>query len=364
VSLLEIRNLRSVFRTRGEEARAVDGVDLTMERGEAVGLVGESGSGKTVLALSILGLLSHGSGRILPGSSIRLRGEEMVGMKERRLRQIRGGAVAMVFQEPMTSLNPVFTVGDQVLEAVKAHRAMDGREGWAEVIRLLREVGIPEPEQRAGAYPHQLSGGMRQRAMIAMALAGSPALLIADEPTSALDVTVQAQILELLKRLQSRFHMALLLISHDVGVVSRVCQTMVVLYAGKVVEKGPTQDILRSPRHPYTRGLLGSRLFLKDRRRVLRPIPGEVPEANAWPEGCRFHPRCSEAWHLCGREEPRLVAMGLGRGAGAREVDSRVVGPPGGSLSEVGPTDRGGEGRSRARSVRCWLFSGDLGEET
>ncbi len=363
MSLLEIRNLRSVFRARGEEARAVDGVDLTLERGEAVGLVGESGSGKTALALSILGLLPHGSGRILPGSSIRLRGEEMVGMKEKRLRQIRGGDVAMVFQEPMTSLNPVFTVGDQVLEAVRAHRAMDGREGRAEVIRLLREVGIPEPEERAGAYPHQLSGGMRQRAMIAIALAGDPSLLIADEPTSALDVTVQAQILELLERLQSRFHMALLLISHDVGVVSRVCQTMMVLYAGKVVEEGPTHDLLRSPCHPYTRGLLGSRLFLKDRRRVLRPIPGEVPEANAWPEGCRFHPRCSEAWHLCGREEPRLVAMGLGEGVEIRQGDPRIPGSPGASPPETDSGGPGGGSRSRTGRVRCWLFSGDRGEE-
>lgn len=330
MSLLEIRDLRSVIRTPDGEARAVDGVDLTVERGEAVGLVGESGSGKTALALSILGLLPQGSGRILPGSSIRFRGEELVGMDARGLRRIRGGAVAMVPQEPMTSLNPVFTVGDQIREAMKAHGAPHGKGRRVEVIRLLREVGIPDPEERARAYPHQLSGGMRQRAMIAMALAGRPELLVADEPTSALDVTVQTQILDLLTVLQGRLGMALLVISHDVGVVARVCQRVVVFYAGRIMETGPTQEILTKPRHPYTRGLLGSRLSMKDRRRLIRPIPGEVPESVAWPEGCRFHPRCREGWDRCGQEEPGLVE----------------IGPP----SPVG-----------ARNARCWLFSGDRG---
>jgi oligopeptide/dipeptide ABC transporter ATP-binding protein len=330
VSLLEIRDLRSVIRTPDGEARAVDGVDLTVERGEAVGLVGESGSGKTALALSILGLLPRESGRILPGSSIRFRGEELVGMDARGLRRIRGGAVAMVPQEPMSSLNPVFTVGDQIREAMKAHGAPDGRGRRVEVIRLLREVGIPDPEERARAYPHQLSGGMRQRAMIAMALAGRPELLVADEPTSALDVTVQTQILDLLTVLQGRLGMALLVISHDLGVVARVCQRVVVFYAGRIMETGPTREILTKPRHPYTRGLLGSRLSMKDRRRVVRPIPGEVPESVAWPEGCRFHPRCREAWDRCGQEEPGLVEIGPGSPAGAR-------------------------------NARCWLFSGDRG---
>ena len=341
MSLLEIRDLRSVIRTPEGEARAVDGVDLTMERGEAVGLVGESGSGKTALALSILGLLPRGSGRILPGSSIRLKGDELVGMEERRLRKIRGGAVAMVFQEPMTSLNPVFTVGDQIREAMKVHGTLKGRESWTEVVRLLRDVGIPDPEDRARAYPHQLSGGMRQRAVIAMALAGRPELLIADEPTSALDVTVQAQILDLLMGLQRRLGMALLLISHDVGVVARVCHRVVVFYAGRIMEGGPTREILADPRHPYTRGLLGSRLSIKDRRRVLRPIPGEVPEADAWPTGCRFHPRCREALDRCGREEP--------------ELEEILPGP------EAGPRRRGSLDPSEARSARCWLLAVDQG---
>jgi len=344
VSLLEIRNLRSVIKTRDGEARAVDGVDLTVKRGEALGLVGESGSGKTALALSILGLLPDGHGRTLPGSSIRLLGEELVGLEKRRLREIRGGSIAMIFQEPMTSLNPVFRVGDQIHEAVKAHRDLGRGERWEEVVRLLREVGIPDPEDRARDYPHQFSGGMRQRAMIAMALAGRPALLIADEPTSALDVTVQAQILELLKGLVRKLGMGLLLISHDVGVVSRVCQRVLVFYAGRIMEAGSTADILTDPRHPYTRGLLGSRLSIKDRRRVLRPIPGEVPEADAWPPGCRFHPRCSESWDLCAREEPDL--MEISSGAEPERLRDASSDPTSG-------------GQAAVRQARCWLLSGD-----
>jgi peptide/nickel transport system ATP-binding protein len=342
MSLLEIRQLRSVIRTPDGEARVVDGVDLTVRRGEAVGLVGESGSGKTALALSILGLLPRGTGRILPGSSIRLRGEELVGMGEGGLRRIRGGAAAMVFQEPMTALNPVFTLGAQILEVLRVHGDLNRSERRAEVVRLLREVGIPDPEERAGAYPHQLSGGMRQRAAIAMALAGRPELLIADEPTSALDVSVQAQILDLLARLQARHGMALLLISHDLEAVARVCQQVVVFYAGKVMESGPVSDVLARPKHPYTRGLLGSRLSLRDRRRQLRPIPGEVPEPESWPEGCRFHPRCAEAWDLCRREEPGLKGM---------------RGSPGGERPLEGA--EAGEGASHQR---CWLAMREGGE--
>jgi len=336
--LLEIRQLRSVIRTPDGEARVVDGVDLTLGRGESVGLVGESGSGKTALALSILGLLPRGTGRILPGSSIRLRGEELVGMGEGGLRRIRGGAVAMVFQEPMTALNPVFTVGDQIREVLRAHRDLNRSERRAEVARLLREVGIPDPEERAGAYPHQLSGGMRQRAAIAMALAGRPDLLIADEPTSALDVSVQAQILDLLGGLQARHGMALLLISHDLEAVARVCHRMVVFYAGRVMESGPAREVLSRPQHPYTRGLLGSRLSLRDRRRRLRPIPGEVPEPESWPGGCRFHPRCAEAQDLCWRKEPGLHGM---------------RGSPGGE----GPPD-GAEAGEEDSHQRCWLARG------
>ena len=337
MSLLEIRDLRAQLQTRGGPARAVDGVDLSLEEGEAVGLVGESGAGKTMFALSILGLLPEGSGTILSGSSIRVRGEELVGAGRRRLREVRGGEVAMIFQEPMTSLNPVFTVGNQILEAITLHRRLNRSDAREEVTRLLEEVGIPDPIGRAESYPHQLSGGMRQRAMVAMALAGEPSLLVADEPTTALDVTIQAQILDLLKGIQAKRGMGLLLISHDLGVVSRVCERMVILYGGKVVEAGSTQDVLAKPQHPYTRGLLGSRLSVDDRRSGLRPVPGEVPEATDWPGGCRFHPRCSEVLDRCRRQEPALLPMGGSVGAGGVK----------GSVSRV------------HREVRCWLRNGE-----
>jgi peptide/nickel transport system ATP-binding protein len=340
VSLLEIRNLRAHILSPRGVARAVDGVDLSLGDGEAVGLVGESGSGKTLLALSILGLLPGGSGTLLPGSSIQFRGEELVGIPGRRLREIRGGEVAMVFQEPMTSLNPVFTIGNQILEAVELHRRLDGKAARAEMLRLLEEVGIPDPAAGAVSYPHQLSGGMRQRAMIAMSLAGEPSLLVADEPTTALDVTIEAQILQLLKNLQAERGMGLLLISHDLSVVSRVCQRIVVLYGGRVVEAGPTREILEGPKHPYTRGLVGSRLSLDDRRRQLRPIAGEVPEATHWPEGCRFHPRCPEVFDRCRREEPELLPV--------TSRDGAVAGQDGVGLV--------------VREARCWLLE-EEGEE-
>ena len=341
MSLLEIRDLRSQFSTPGGSALAVDGVNVSIGVGEAVGLVGESGSGKTALALSVLGLLPPGSGSILQGSSIRLRGEELVGLEGRRLREIRGGEIAMIFQEPMTSLNPVITIGAQIREVLGVHRSLDRRGTVAEAVSLLGEVGIPDPKDRVKAYPHQLSGGMRQRAMIAMALAGQPSLLMADEPTTALDVTLQAQILDLLRDIQTRLEMALLLISHDIGVVSRVCQRVVVLYGGKVVETGRTEEILGQPKHPYTQGLLASRLSMLEGRRALTPIPGDVPEATDWPSGCRFHPRCSKAIQKCGSEEPPLLAVPVPRGAAD---DAEVVG-------------------SARRSLRCWLHTGEKAGE-
>jgi len=310
VSLLEIQGLGAYIDVRGGTARAVDGVDLVVEEGEAVGLVGESGSGKTMLALSILGLLPAGSGRLLPGSSIRLRGKELVRMDRKGIRKVRGGEIAMIFQEPMTSLNPVYTVGNQIQEAVELHKPSLRGASWKEALRLLEEVGIPDSASRAKHYPHQLSGGMRQRAMIAMALAGDPSLLVADEPTTALDVTTEVQILNLLKGAQARLGMGMLLISHDLGVVSRICDRVVILYGGKVVEAGPTSAVLGAPKHPYTRGRMGSRLSLDDRRGALRPIPGEVPEATDWPVGCRFHPRCSEVSDQCRVREPDLSRVG------------------------------------------------------
>jgi peptide/nickel transport system ATP-binding protein len=326
MSLLEVRNLRTHLRTQGGVARAVDGVDIDVPEGEAVGVVGESGSGKTILALSVLGLLPAGRAETLEGSSIRLRGEEMVGKDEETLRRIRGKEIAMVFQEPMTSLNPVFTVGSQIREALTLHRGMGRAAAEKEGIRLLSEVGIPEAEARMGAYPHHLSGGMRQRAMIAMALAGDPALLVADEPTTALDVTIQAQILGLLKKLRAERGMALLLISHDLRVVAQVCGTVFVMYGGQVVESGPSAEVFLHPKHPYTRGLLGSRLSVRDRRARLRPVPGEVPEATAWPKGCRFHPRCREGVVACGSDEPPMVLLGLDEVGGGFPVPGKTGG--------------------------------------
>jgi peptide/nickel transport system ATP-binding protein len=320
---------------------AVDGVDLTIGSGEAVGLVGESGSGKTVLALSVLGLLPEGSGSILPGSSVRLRGEELVGVDEKRLREVRGGEIAMVFQEPMTSLNPVLTIGEQIREVLEIHRSLSGAEVRAETGRLLAEVGIPDPEERIAAYPHQLSGGMRQRSMIAMAVAGQPALLIADEPTTALDSTLQGQILDLLRNLKQRLGMALLLVSHDLGVVSRLCQRVVVLYGGRVMEVGPTSEVLKHPSHPYTQALLGARPTLQGRSAMV-PISGEVPEATHWPTGCRFHPRCPEAMDRCRSEEPELVAL-----SDSAPRDSS-------STREIGED----------RMVRCWLSQNGKGSGT
>ena len=331
MSLLEVRNLRTYLETPEGVARAVDGVDLDVKEGEAVGVVGESGSGKSLLALSIMGLLPAGKAEILPGSSVRLRGKELVGSGREAQRRVRGKEIAMVFQEPTTSLNPVLTVGSQIREALALHRGLARGSAEEAGVRLLREVGIPEPEARMEAYPHQLSGGMRQRAMIAMALAGEPAILMADEPTTALDVTIQAQILALLKNLMEDRGMALLLISHDLRVVAQVCQTVFVMYGGRVVEKGPSNEVFLRPKHPYTRGLLGSRLSIRDRRTRLRPIPGEVPEATAWPEGCRFHPRCGDAVAECRSREPPMVSL---------------------SLDEVG----GGfayQGQARERAARC-----------
>jgi len=307
MSLLELRNLRTYLTTSHGLARAVDGVDLVVDEGESVGVVGESGSGKSLLALSIMGLNPGGAQSLQEGSSIRYRGQELAGAAPGVLRRLRGREMAMVFQEPMTSLNPVQRVGRQIGEALALHHGRRGRELDREVLRLLKEVGIPDAEARAGAYPHELSGGMRQRVMIAMALAGDPALLVADEPTTALDVTVQAQILALLKAIGEDRGMSLILISHDLRVVSRICRRIVVMYGGQVMEAGATEAVLAEPLHPYTRGLLGSRLSIRDRRQSLRPIPGEVPEAHAWPSGCRFHPRCPAAVEECREKEPPMT---------------------------------------------------------
>jgi len=313
--LLEVNDLRVSFRTDAGEALAVDGVSFSVGAGETLGIVGESGCGKSVSALSILGLIADPPGRVLPGSSVRLRGEELLTAAPARLRDVRGGEVAMVFQEPMTSLNPVLRVGDQVAEAVRRHTELRGDAVNERVVALLDRVGIPDPASRARAFPHQLSGGMRQRAMIAMALAGDPELLIADEPTTALDVTIQARILTLLDDLRRERNMALVLITHDLGVVAQVADRVAVMYAGRIVEEGPSANLFSTPAHPYTIGLLRSIPDPETPRDRLEGIPGSVPSPHAWPPGCRFHPRCAVALDRCRTDDPSLMQAPATRAA-------------------------------------------------
>jgi peptide/nickel transport system ATP-binding protein len=310
--LLRIRDLRTYFVTDrgGGTARAVDGVSLDLYPGETLGVVGESGCGKTVMSLSILRLVPEPPGHIRPGSLIEFEGHNLLTLPPRDLRAVRGNRIAMIFQEPMTSLNPVLTIGDQVAEAAIVHQHLSRAVARRRAIELLRQVGIPEPEERVDHYPHQLSGGMRQRVMIAMALICRPQILIADEPTTALDVTIQAQILELLARLRQELGMAVLLITHDLGVVAGTADRVVVMYAGQVVETAPTPELFAHPRHPYTEGLMESIPRLDRPRARLHSIPGSVPAATAWPQGCRFHPRCPWAWDKCRTEEPPLLETG------------------------------------------------------
>ena len=308
-ALLEVRDLRTWFDTDQGVARAVDGVTFDVGAGETVGIVGESGCGKTVTSLSVLGLLPIPPARVLEGSSIRFRGEELVGAGARKLRSIRGNDISMIFQEPMSSLNPVYTIGNQIAETLRLHKRLGRQAARAEAIRLLDEVGIEGADRRVDEYPHELSGGMRQRVMIAMALSCGPDLLIADEPTTALDVTIQAQILDLLADLRRRRGMTVLLITHDLGVVAEVCDRVVVMYAGQVVERGTVEEIFGDPRHPYTRGLLASLPALDDPGRRLQPIPGTGPAPTDWPEGCRFRDRCPMAEARCA-EPQGLVDLG------------------------------------------------------
>ena len=313
-TLLEIRDLVTEFRTDDGTVRAVDGVSFEIAARSTVGLVGESGSGKSVTALSIMRLVSSPPGRIA-GGSIRYGGKDLLTLRPTEMRAIRGNRIAMIFQEPMTSLNPVFTVGDQVGEAVRLHQRKSRREARAVAIEMFRRVGIPSPEERVDAYPHQLSGGMRQRVMIAMALACKPDLLIADEPTTALDVTIQAQILELLGTLQRELGMSILLISHDLGVVAETCDEVIVMYAGRVVERARTDTLFASPRHHYTAGLLrsvpsyGEGTPVGERTRLVE-IKGMVPSLSELPVGCKFADRCPAAEALCRSEEPPLIQLG------------------------------------------------------
>jgi len=306
--LLEVADLRTVFRTAAGEVPAVDGVTLAIATGRTLCIVGESGCGKSVLALSILRLLPR-PGRIA-GGTIRLGGRDLLGLSQADMRRVRGGEIAMIFQEPMTSLNPVHSVGFQIEEAVLAHRAVSRREAREIAIAALARVRIPDAKRRAEDYPHRLSGGMRQRVMIAMALACRPKLLIADEPTTALDVTIQAQILDLLRELQAETGMAILLITHDLGVVAEMADEVAVMYAGRVVERGPAEAIFADAQHPYTLGLFGSMPRLDVEEDRLLAIEGSVPPPFALPSGCRFHPRCCFADDRCGRLSPALRCLG------------------------------------------------------
>ncbi|QTX31959.1 ABC transporter ATP-binding protein [Aminithiophilus ramosus] len=321
MSLLEIKGLKTCFDTDRGVVRAVDGVSFSIKPGRTLGVVGESGCGKSVTALSILRLLPKPVGRIAAGS-IRLRDRDLLALSEREMRSVRGNDISMIFQEPMTSLNPVFTVGDQIAEPLMLHQQMNRRRAMDRAVEMLQVVGIPNAERRVAEYPHQLSGGQRQRAMIAMALACRPALLIADEPTTALDVTVQAQILDLMNDLKDRFGSSVMLITHALGVIAETAQRVVVMYAGRVVEEADVEPLFAEPLHPYTQGLLRSIPRLDCDRERLDVIPGVVPNPLEFPPGCRFHNRCDKAFDRCRREEPPLYLLG-------------------------------------GRSVRCWLYEDD-----
>jgi oligopeptide/dipeptide ABC transporter ATP-binding protein len=307
-ALLEVHALRTSFDGERGEVRAVDGVSFSLERGRTLGIVGESGCGKSVTALSIMGLVPQPPGRIA-GGEILFEGRDLLKLSVGDLRDLRGDQLAMIFQEPMTSLNPAFPVGDQVAEALLRHRKLSKNDAQTQAIEMLRRVRMPTPERRADDYPHQLSGGMRQRVMIAMALACNPKLLIADEPTTALDVTIQAQILELMRALRAELGTAIILITHDLGVIAELADDVIVMYAGQVIERCSVERLFAEPQHPYTIGLLGSipRLQLEQER--LSAIEGFVPDAAALPGGCRFHPRCPFAVEKCRQQVPPLAEV-------------------------------------------------------
>ena len=310
MSLLAVEDLQTHFRTRAGTVRAVDGLSFTLERGRALGIVGESGSGKTVTSLSIMRLLETPG--FIAGGRVLLDGQDMVSLSERDIRAIRGKQICLVFQDPMTALNPVYRVGDQIVEAMQAHAPIGRGAALERATELFRQLGIPAPEQRVQEYPHQLSGGMRQRVMIAMALVNEPELLILDEPTTALDVTIQAQILDLIRGLRHRVNTAVLLITHDIGVVEEVCDEVLVMYGGRLMEWGTVAQVTADPKHPYTRGLLASIPTRAKRGTPLDAIAGTVPSPLARPSGCPFAPRCGQAMPECSAD-PGLRDPGDGR---------------------------------------------------
>ena len=312
-TLLNVTDLKTYFRTMDGVVKAVDGVDFSLKPGQTLGIVGESGCGKSVTSLSVMRLIDPPGW--IAGGQMLFRGTDLARLSEKEMRRIRGDEISMIFQEPMTSLNPVFTVGNQVMEAIIEHRKVSKREALAQTVELFRMVGIPSPERRVKDYPHNMSGGMRQRVMIAMALALQPDLLIADEPTTALDVTIQAQILELIKDLRVKVNTAVMLITHDIGVVAEMADNVVVMYTGKVVEHGTVMQVLKTPKHPYTVGLLNSIPSLGQKGTRLNVIPGTVPSPLNLPRGCPFAPRCPHVMAICREELPPLKTLDDGSAA-------------------------------------------------
>ncbi len=304
--LLRVEDLKTTFYTDNAVIRAVDGVSFNVRPGEVMGLVGESGCGKSVVSLSIMRLIMYPPGKI-EGGRIYFNDRDLLSLDAKNMRRIRGNDIAMIFQEPMTSFNPVYKVGEQISEAIRLHQGLDNKDAWHQAAKMLELVGIPRPHEIVNDYPHQLSGGMRQRAMIAMALSCNPKLLIADEPTTALDVTIQAQILELMKDLRERINTAIIFITHDLGVIAEMAQHVVVMYAGKIVEDADVISLFKEPMHPYTTGLIRSKPKLEEERETLDFIAGSVPNPMEMPAGCAFHPRCPEAMDICYRETPALL---------------------------------------------------------
>jgi len=311
--ILEVKNLRTSFFTEGGEVKAVDGIDFAISKGKTLGIVGESGSGKSITSLSIMRLLKGTTGKILDGE-IWFDGEDLLKKTDRQMQSVRGNRISMVFQEPMTSLNPTMKCGEQIAEAIRTHRGLSSNDAWESAIRMLTRVGMPEPEKRANQYPFELSGGMRQRVMIAIALSCHPDLLVADEPTTALDVTIQAQILDLIKRLQNEFGTSMIMITHDLGVIAEVCDWVAVMYCGKIVEYTSAYDLFTKPKHPYTIGLLKSiPSHEEDSEEDLDIIEGTVPSPYDLPPGCAFAPRCPNARELCHQTMPELTELESGK---------------------------------------------------
>jgi len=313
-NILEVNDLKTIFHTDDGDLFAVNGVSLSLKPGETLGIVGESGSGKSVTSLSIMGLIPKPPGETV--GSIRYKGNEINQLPEKKMRELRGNEIAMIFQEPMTSLNPVFTIGNQMIEAILLHTSLSKKEAKQRAIEMLKLVGIPRAEDIINEHPHQLSGGMRQRVMIAMSMSCNPSVLIADEPTTALDVTIQAQILDLMRKLKTDYNTAIMLITHDLGVVSEMCDRVIVMYAGRVVEEADVEAIFYQPQHPYTQGLIKSTPRLSGTNgKKLYTIPGNVPSLGNMPDGCTFAPRCEHAMDICRQEVPELVHTGEGHKA-------------------------------------------------